>query len=179
MNIIQLKIDDSATAIAKVENWGIWQPPAISSANEPPLNNYGLRNTKERNSRAGNNNQEALRSHSKVKTPINERPNIPEAYIEDEQKEEEKPIISTKYKKPQLVPNENDIPSQQPKIDHTKNTQESIKKVNERQIIKEEELDIQETMTQIIKKVIDQKINLTLEQILVISPKFFNQLKDL
>ncbi|MBW0567450.1 hypothetical protein O181_107165 [Austropuccinia psidii MF-1] len=83
MNIIQLKKDDSATAIAKVENWGSWQPPTISSANEPLLNNYGLRNTKERNSRSENTNQDALRSHSKVKTPINKRPNIPGAYIED------------------------------------------------------------------------------------------------
>ncbi|MBW0572318.1 hypothetical protein O181_112033 [Austropuccinia psidii MF-1] len=102
MNIIQLKKDYRATAIAKVENWGIWQPPTISSANEPCLTNYGLRNTKERNSRAENTNKESLRSHSKVKKPINKRPNIPGAYIEDEQKEEEKTIIPTKYKKPQL-----------------------------------------------------------------------------
>ncbi|MBW0555869.1 hypothetical protein O181_095584 [Austropuccinia psidii MF-1] len=34
-------------------------------------------------------------------------------------------------------------------------------------------------MAQIIKKVLEQKINLTLEQILVMSPKFFNQLKNL
>ncbi|MBW0559313.1 hypothetical protein O181_099028 [Austropuccinia psidii MF-1] len=34
-------------------------------------------------------------------------------------------------------------------------------------------------MAQIIKKVLDQKINLTLEQILVMSPKSFNQSKNL
>ncbi|MBW0543005.1 hypothetical protein O181_082720, partial [Austropuccinia psidii MF-1] len=93
MNIIQLKKDDSATSIAKVESWGRWQPTIISSANEHLLNNYGLRNTKERNSRAENTNQDALRSHSKVKTPINKRPNIPGAYIEDEHKEEEKKLF--------------------------------------------------------------------------------------
>ncbi|MBW0580831.1 hypothetical protein O181_120546 [Austropuccinia psidii MF-1] len=76
MSVIQLKKDDSTTALAKIEIWGRWQPPTISSANEPLLNNYGLRNTKERNSRAENTNQDALRSHSKVKTPINKRPNI-------------------------------------------------------------------------------------------------------
>ncbi|MBW0500736.1 hypothetical protein O181_040451 [Austropuccinia psidii MF-1] len=100
MNIIQLKKDDSADSIAKVKNWGIWKPPTISSANEPLLNNYGLRNTKERNSRAENTNQNALRSQPKVKIPINKRTNIPGAYIEDEKKEEEKTIIPTKYKKP-------------------------------------------------------------------------------
>ncbi|MBW0588315.1 hypothetical protein O181_128030 [Austropuccinia psidii MF-1] len=100
MNIIQLRKDDSATAIAKVENWGIWKPPTISTANEPLLNNYGLRNTKQRTSRTENTNQDALRSHPKVETPIKKRPNIPGAYIEDEKKEEEKTIIPTKYKKP-------------------------------------------------------------------------------
>ncbi|MBW0530966.1 hypothetical protein O181_070681 [Austropuccinia psidii MF-1] len=130
MNIIQLKKDDSATSIAKVENWRIWQPPTISSANEPLLNNYGVRITEKRTSRTENTNQDALRSHPKGETPVNKRPNIPGAYIEDEQKEEEKTIIPTKYTKRQLVQNESDIPSQEPKIHHTKNTQESIKKVN-------------------------------------------------
>ncbi|MBW0555799.1 hypothetical protein O181_095514 [Austropuccinia psidii MF-1] len=156
MNIIQLKKDDSATSIAK-----------------------GLRNTKERNSRAENTNQDSLGSNSKVKTPIKKQPNIPGAYIEDEKREEEKTIIPTKYKKPQMGKNENNIPSQEPKIDQTENNQELIKKINERKILKEEKLDIQEIMAQIIKKVLDQKINLTLEQILVMSPKFFNQLKNL
>ncbi|MBW0533328.1 hypothetical protein O181_073043 [Austropuccinia psidii MF-1] len=111
MSIIQLKKYDSATAIAKVENWGSWKPPTISSANEPLLNNYGFRNTKERSSRVENTNQDSLRLNSKVKTPINNRPNIPGAYIEDEKKEEEKTIIPTKCKKPQLVKNEKNIPS--------------------------------------------------------------------
>ncbi|MBW0583843.1 hypothetical protein O181_123558 [Austropuccinia psidii MF-1] len=121
IKIIQLKKDDSATAIAKVENWGIWQPPTISSANEPLLSNYGLRNTKQRNSRAENSNQDALRSHPKGETPIKKRPNIPGAYIEDEKKEEEKTIIPTKYKKPRLVKNEKEILTQEPKIDQTEN----------------------------------------------------------
>ncbi|MBW0562683.1 hypothetical protein O181_102398 [Austropuccinia psidii MF-1] len=64
-------------------------------------------------------------------------------------------------------------------MDHTENTQESIIKVNERGIVEEEKVDIRETMAQIFKKVLDQKINLTLEQILVMSPKFFDQLKNL
>ncbi|MBW0544395.1 hypothetical protein O181_084110 [Austropuccinia psidii MF-1] len=96
IKIIKLTKDDSATAIAKAESWGIWQPLTISSANEPLLNDCGLRNTKERNSQSENTNQDALSSHSKVKTPINKRPNIRGSYIEYEQKEEEKKIIPTK-----------------------------------------------------------------------------------
>ncbi|MBW0526653.1 hypothetical protein O181_066368 [Austropuccinia psidii MF-1] len=174
MRILQLKKDDSATAIAKVESCRIWQPPTISSANEPLLNNYGLINTKQRTSRTENTNQDSSRSHPKGETPVKKRTNIPGAYIEDEQKEEEKTIIPTKYKKPQQVQNEKEIPPQEPKGNHTENTQDPINKLNERKIVKEQKLDIQEIMAQIIKKVLDQKINLTLEKILVMSPKFFN-----
>ncbi|MBW0565246.1 hypothetical protein O181_104961 [Austropuccinia psidii MF-1] len=83
MKIIQLKKDDGATAIARVKNWRIWQPPTMSSANESLLNDYGLRNTKQRTSRTENTNQDALRSTPKGGTPIKKRPNIPGAYIED------------------------------------------------------------------------------------------------
>ncbi|MBW0463282.1 hypothetical protein O181_002997 [Austropuccinia psidii MF-1] len=85
MNIIKSKKYYSAAAIAKVENWGIWQPPTISSANEPLFNNYGLRNTKQRTSRTENTNQDVLSSHPKGETPVNKRPNIPGGYIEDDQ----------------------------------------------------------------------------------------------
>ncbi|MBW0523016.1 hypothetical protein O181_062731 [Austropuccinia psidii MF-1] len=172
MRITQLSKDYSATAISKVENLGICPPQTISSANEPPLNNFGLRNIKERNSRAENTNHDALRSNSKVKIPINKGTSIPGAYIEDEKKDEEKTLIPTKYKKPQQVKNEEEILPQEPKIDQTGNTQEPIKKFNERKITKEEKLDVQEIMEQLIKEVLDQKVNFTLEQILVISPKF-------
>ncbi|MBW0561167.1 hypothetical protein O181_100882 [Austropuccinia psidii MF-1] len=165
MRIIQLKKDDSATALAKVENWGNWKLPTISSANEPFLNTYGLRNTKQRSSRTKINSQDALRSHSKGETRINKRTNTPGAYIEDEKKEEEKKIIPTKYKKPQQVTNEKEIPPQEPEDDHTENTQEPINKVNERKSVKEEKLDIQEIMAQIIKRLLQQKMNLNLEQI--------------
>ncbi|MBW0532910.1 hypothetical protein O181_072625 [Austropuccinia psidii MF-1] len=100
MNIIQLKKDYSATATAKLENGKIWQPPAILSANEPLLNNYGLIDIKERNSRAENTHKAALRSHSKVKTPINKTPNIPGAYIEDDQKEELKKLFQLNIRSP-------------------------------------------------------------------------------
>ncbi|MBW0559312.1 hypothetical protein O181_099027 [Austropuccinia psidii MF-1] len=101
MSIIQLKKDDNANYIAKFENWGNWKPPTISSANEPYLNLYGLRSTKQRASRTEITNQDALISHPKGETPIKKRPNIPGAYIEDEQNSEEKTISPTKYKKPQ------------------------------------------------------------------------------
>ncbi|MBW0512491.1 hypothetical protein O181_052206 [Austropuccinia psidii MF-1] len=141
MSIIQLKKDDSATAIAKVEKWGNWQPPTISSANEPFLNNYGLRNTKKRTSRTEITNQDASRSHPKGEKLMKKRPNIPGAYTEDEQKEEEKTIIQTKYKKPQQVQKEKEIPPQEPKDDHTGNTQDqSIKSMKGKVLRKKNEI---------------------------------------
>ncbi|MBW0583086.1 hypothetical protein O181_122801 [Austropuccinia psidii MF-1] len=34
-NIIELKKEEAKAAIAKVEDWGNWQPPIISSVNDP------------------------------------------------------------------------------------------------------------------------------------------------
>ncbi|MBW0470322.1 hypothetical protein O181_010037 [Austropuccinia psidii MF-1] len=119
MNIIQLNNDDSAAAMAKIENWGIWKTPTISSANEPLLNNCGLRNTKQRTSRTENNNQDDLREHPKVETPIKKRQNIPGAHIEYEKNKEEKTIIPNKYKKSQQVQNEKERHAQEHKSYHT------------------------------------------------------------
>ncbi|MBW0544317.1 hypothetical protein O181_084032 [Austropuccinia psidii MF-1] len=85
VNIIQAKKNDIATAIAKIEDWGSWQPPTISSANDPFLNNYGLRNTKQRSSRNEHPSQEPTKSLPKtMETPLKKKPHIPGAYIEDE-----------------------------------------------------------------------------------------------
>ncbi|MBW0593310.1 hypothetical protein O181_133025 [Austropuccinia psidii MF-1] len=43
-NIIELKKEEAKAAIAKVEDWGNWQPPIISSVNDPFSSNYGLEN---------------------------------------------------------------------------------------------------------------------------------------
>ncbi|MBW0589558.1 hypothetical protein O181_129273 [Austropuccinia psidii MF-1] len=78
VNIIQAKKNDIATAIAKIEDWGSWQPPTISSANDPFLNNYGLRNTKQRSSRNEHPSQEPTKSLPKImETPLKKKPNIP------------------------------------------------------------------------------------------------------
>ncbi|MBW0472220.1 hypothetical protein O181_011935 [Austropuccinia psidii MF-1] len=48
VNIIQARKNYISTAMAKIEDWESWKPPTISSANDPFLNNYGLRNKKQR-----------------------------------------------------------------------------------------------------------------------------------
>ncbi|MBW0527739.1 hypothetical protein O181_067454 [Austropuccinia psidii MF-1] len=180
VNIIQAKKNDIATAIAKIEDWGSWQPPTISSANDPFLNNYGLRNTKQRSSRNEKPSQEPTKSSPKtMETPLKKKPHIPGAYIEDEHGTVEKTIIPTKFKKPQEIKGEEEVsPEVKEKQDSGKKlelTQNTVKNKN----IKQEHTEFQEVMSQIIKKVLDQKINLTLEQVLIMSPKVINQLKNL
>ncbi|MBW0563406.1 hypothetical protein O181_103121 [Austropuccinia psidii MF-1] len=178
-NIIELKKEEAKAAIAKVEDWGNWQPPIISSVNDPFSSNYGLRNTKQRSTRQENPIQENIRSHSKeVETPIMKKQNIPGAYIEDDAKTENKTIIPTKYKKHKVQDEEEGLVKKS-QNDNIENIIEPTKIELNKNIIKEEKKDIQKIMTQIINKVLEQKINLTLEQILAISPQFINQLQNL
>ncbi|MBW0582012.1 hypothetical protein O181_121727 [Austropuccinia psidii MF-1] len=98
--MIQVKKNGIATAIAKIEDWGSWQPPTISSANDPFLNNYGLRNTKQRSSRNEHPTQEPTKSLPKTMgTKLKKKLNIRGAYIEDEHGTVEKTIIPTKFMK--------------------------------------------------------------------------------
>ncbi|MBW0584187.1 hypothetical protein O181_123902 [Austropuccinia psidii MF-1] len=179
LNFIELKKEEAKTAIAKVEDWGNWQPPIISSVNDPFLSNHGLRNTKKRSTRQENSIKENIRSHSKeVETPIMKKQNIPGAYIEDDTKTENKTIIPTKYKKPKVQDEEEGL-VRRIHNDNTENIIEPTKIGCNENIIEEEKKDIQKNMTQIKKKVLEQKINLSLEQILAISPQSVNQLHNL
>ncbi|MBW0523955.1 hypothetical protein O181_063670 [Austropuccinia psidii MF-1] len=138
VNIIQAKKNDISTAIAKIEDWGSWQSPTISSPNDPFLNNYGLRNTKKRSSRNEQPSQEPTKSSPKtMETPLKKKPNIPGAYIEDEQSTVEKTIIPTKFKKAQEVKEEEEvIPEAKEKQDSGKKpqlTQNTVKNKNTKQ----------------------------------------------
>ncbi|MBW0525588.1 hypothetical protein O181_065303 [Austropuccinia psidii MF-1] len=114
-----------------------------------------------------------------METPLKKKPNIPGAYIEDKHGKVEKTIIPTKFKKPEEFKGEEEVsPEKREKQDSEKKlelTQNSVKNKN----IKQEHTEFQEVMSQIIKKVLDQKINLTLEQVLIMLPKAINQLENL
>ncbi|MBW0478186.1 hypothetical protein O181_017901 [Austropuccinia psidii MF-1] len=99
LNLLQAKKNDISTAIAKIEDWGSWQPPTISSANDPFLNNDGLRKTKQRSSISEHPSQEPTKSlPTTMETPLKKKPNIPGAYIKDEHTTVENTIFSTKLK---------------------------------------------------------------------------------
>ncbi|MBW0562566.1 hypothetical protein O181_102281 [Austropuccinia psidii MF-1] len=103
--------------------------------------------------------------------------NLHGAYIEDDKKTENKTIIPRKYKKPLSNMKRQDL-LRESKNDNTETIAEPTQIEQEKKDIKEEKKDIQKIMTQIIKKVLEQKINLTLEQILDISSQFINQLQN-
>ncbi|MBW0565092.1 hypothetical protein O181_104807 [Austropuccinia psidii MF-1] len=114
-----------------------------------------------------------------METPLKKKPHIPGAYIEYEHGTVEKTIIPTKFKKPQEIKGEEEVsPEVKEKQDSGKKlelTQSTVKNKN----IKQEHTEFQEVMSQIIKKVLDQKINLTLEQVLIMPSKVMNQIKNL
>ncbi|MBW0563089.1 hypothetical protein O181_102804 [Austropuccinia psidii MF-1] len=103
-----------------------------------------------------------------METHLKNKLNIPGAYIEHEKGTVEKIIITTQFKKPQEFKEEEEVISELKEKEYSGKKQELNQKTVKNKIIKQEKLDIQEIMAHIIKKVLDQKINLTLEQILVI-----------
>ncbi|MBW0563276.1 hypothetical protein O181_102991 [Austropuccinia psidii MF-1] len=87
-----------------MENWGEWQPPLISTGREPLGYAYGLRNTKQRTE---NEDKAKAQSQPLPEREVNEpqdilkrKTSIPGGFIENDDKEEEKVIIPTRYKSP-------------------------------------------------------------------------------
>ncbi|MBW0504431.1 hypothetical protein O181_044146 [Austropuccinia psidii MF-1] len=84
------KSEDKQTSIAHVEDWSNWKPPTISSANEPFELYIGLRQTKQR-----------MESQAQNQEP-KKKADIPGAYSEEEEKEEERVIIPTIFQNSNL-----------------------------------------------------------------------------
>ncbi|MBW0561628.1 hypothetical protein O181_101343 [Austropuccinia psidii MF-1] len=114
-----------------------------------------------------------------METPLKKKPHIPGAYIEDEHGTVEKTIIPTKFKKPQEIKGEEEVSPEVKEKHQSGKKQELTQNIIKNKDIKQEHTEFQEVMSQIIKKVLDQKINLTLENVLIMSPKVINQLKNL
>ncbi|MBW0546534.1 hypothetical protein O181_086249, partial [Austropuccinia psidii MF-1] len=157
------KKKENSTAFITIDNWEDWQPPSISTRREPLGYAYGLRNTKQRRE-----NEDRAKARSQ---PLSEREvtqpqeilkkktSIPGGFIDNDDQEDEKVIIPTRYKSPR--------PLEAPKEDRA-----VIKPKQEN----EEEVPIVEKA---INKVLDQKINPTSEEIFTISPRFMNELRFL
>ncbi|MBW0546272.1 hypothetical protein O181_085987 [Austropuccinia psidii MF-1] len=118
------------------------------------------------------------------KDTIKKKTGIPGVFIEEEEVEEEKVIIPTKYKSSKQEEVVKPPETTQPKPTAPEKERYTDKKalirlpkmeVNKKLLIEEEGSIISKVM----EKVMDQKINLTLEEIVTISPKFMQELKFL
>ena len=147
---------------------------------------YGLRSTKQRIENQEKSKAQPLPSKETIqpKDTIKKKTSIPGGLIEEEEAEEEKVIIPTKYKssKPQEVikPPEPTKPNPNTSAKEKETDKKALIKlpkveVNKKPLVEEEGSIIEKAM----KKVMDQKINLTLEEIVTISPKFMQELKFL
>ncbi|MBW0547628.1 hypothetical protein O181_087343, partial [Austropuccinia psidii MF-1] len=86
-----------------MDDWGDWQPPCISTGLEEPFGYaYGLRNTKQRKEQEEKLKTQSQQLPSKEtiqpKETIIKNPRIPGGYIENVEPEEERVMITAKYK---------------------------------------------------------------------------------
>ncbi|MBW0587889.1 hypothetical protein O181_127604 [Austropuccinia psidii MF-1] len=182
-----------------MEDWGEWQPPCISTGIEPSNINFGLRQTKQRMEREERNKSQSLNIAESLpvqsKEVIKKKVSFPGGYIEEEDTEEgERAIIPSKYKEakePNIIKEPEAKPVQQPILEVIKEKTPVKKQESEiflsklthkdsaprKSLIKEEDGDL--IIEKVMKKVLDQKIHLTMEEILTISPSFTDQLKFL
>ncbi|MBW0550481.1 hypothetical protein O181_090196, partial [Austropuccinia psidii MF-1] len=138
---------------------------------------YGLRNTKQRIENQEKSKAQPLPSKVTIqpKDTIKKKTSIPGGFIEEEEAEEGKLTIPTEYKSPKP---EEVVKPPEPTKPNT-NTSEKEKETNKKAIIKQSKVEVNKKplveeegpiIEKVMKKVMDQKINLNLEEIVAISP---------
>ncbi|MBW0546816.1 hypothetical protein O181_086531 [Austropuccinia psidii MF-1] len=173
------KKKEKSTAFISMDNWGDCKPPCISTGLEEPFGYaYGLRNTKQRIENQAKCKAQNLPSKEDIqpKDTIKKKTCIPGGFIEDEA-EEGKVIIPIKYKS-----SKSEEVFKPPELTKTNpNTSEKDKESDKKALIKLPKVEVDKNplvekegsiIEKAMKKVMDQKINLTLEEIVTISPKF-------
>ncbi|MBW0486663.1 hypothetical protein O181_026378 [Austropuccinia psidii MF-1] len=87
-----------------MENWGNFQPPIISTGREPSGYAHGLSNTKQRreNEDKSKAQTQPLPKTEVIQPPeiLNKETSIPDGLIDNDDQEEEKVMIPTRYKSP-------------------------------------------------------------------------------
>ncbi|MBW0548799.1 hypothetical protein O181_088514 [Austropuccinia psidii MF-1] len=98
------KKKEKSTAFITMENWGEWKPPLISTGMEPLGYTYGLRNTKQRreNEEKSKDQSQPLpeREVTQPQEILKRKTSISGGIIDNEDQQEEKVIIPTRYKSP-------------------------------------------------------------------------------
>ncbi|MBW0487992.1 hypothetical protein O181_027707 [Austropuccinia psidii MF-1] len=165
--------DEKAATIAQIEEWGRWKPPEISPANENLKINVVLRQKRQEL-------QIQPQKEHKNETKKSLKKKIQGAYHEENEAEEEiRVLIPTKYKKTkegkeryndniEIISNDRnkEIPKQDSQNMELKNKVKYT--VNNPKPIIEN----------VMKKILEQKINLTIDERLLMSPTFIDKLHN-
>ncbi|MBW0592060.1 hypothetical protein O181_131775 [Austropuccinia psidii MF-1] len=136
-----------------------------------------LRQTKQRLAKQESQNKE----DSQSKKPI-----IPGTYDEDEVEEEMKMLVPTKYKDKHTKRDETFEGTESKEKENVEEESDKLNKkmvhhkTEKKEFIKDKkELKPKLAIENVIKKILEQKINLTLEEILSVSPTFIHRLQGI
>ncbi|MBW0472580.1 hypothetical protein O181_012295 [Austropuccinia psidii MF-1] len=177
--LIEERKGDKAAAIAQIEEWGNWKPAQISPANEKIQINAGLRQTRKRASRQESRSQPQQENKNETHKPF--RKKTPDSYHEaDEEEEEIRVLIPTKYKK---TKEGKEVDNYDIEIISKEKNKDVLRQNSQRMELKNKVKSTANTLKLIIehvmKKILEQKINPTLEEILSMSPTFIDKLQNL
>ncbi|MBW0569721.1 hypothetical protein O181_109436 [Austropuccinia psidii MF-1] len=175
--IVELKKEEKEVSIAQVEDWGNWEPPIVSSPTEMLETHATLRQTKQRLAKQESQNRE----DSQSKKPI-----LPGTYHEDEAEEEMKIIVPTKYKDKHTKRDEKFEGTESKEKENVEEESDKLNKkmvyhkTENKEVLKDKkELKPKLAIENVIKKILEQKINLTLKEILSVSPAFIHRLQGI
>ncbi|MBW0527731.1 hypothetical protein O181_067446 [Austropuccinia psidii MF-1] len=177
--VIEESKEEKAAAIAQLEEWGNWKPPQISPKNENIQIHFGLRQTRQRAARQESQRQTQKEDEDETHKPFKKK--IPGAYHEeDEAGEEIRVLIPTKNKKTQEGKEVNndgiEIISKDKKKEVLRQDSQKMELKNK---VKSTANTLKLIIEHVMKKILQQKINLTLEEMLSISPTFIDKLQNL
>ncbi|MBW0490685.1 hypothetical protein O181_030400 [Austropuccinia psidii MF-1] len=168
--VIEERKGEKAAVIVQIEEWGNWKPPQISPANENIRINVGLRQTRQRAARQESHTQTQQDDKNETHKPFKKK--VPGFYHEEDEAEEEIRIpIPTKVKKAQEA---KEVDNYYIEIISKEKNKEVLRQDSQKMELKNK---VKSTSTNpkliiehVMKKILEQKINLTLEEILSMSP---------
>ncbi|MBW0514635.1 hypothetical protein O181_054350 [Austropuccinia psidii MF-1] len=177
--VIEESKGEKATAIAQIEEWGNWKPPQISTENENLQINVGLRQTRQRASRQRSKSQTQQEDKNETCKPFKKK--IPGAYHEEDEAEEEiRVLIPTKYKKTQEgKEKDNDYIEIISRDKNKKGLRQESQKMESKDKVTSTANNPKLIDEHVMKKILEQKMNLTIEEIISISSTFIDKLQNL
>ncbi|MBW0486123.1 hypothetical protein O181_025838 [Austropuccinia psidii MF-1] len=163
--IEECKGEKEAT-IAQIEEWGNWKPPQISPENENIQINVGLRQTRQRAERQESQSQNQQEDKNETHKPFIMK--IPGTYHEEDEAEKEiRVLIPKKYKKKKegnKVENDNiEIISKEKNKEVLRQDSQNMELKNK---VKYTPTTQKLIIEHVLKQILQQKINLTLDEIL-------------